>query len=240
MPIEGGGFDSLENIICNELRFTLSVRSDRLTQSGRPISGDYILSASRGRRGNGRWTISTPVRWQQFPEGVLDAKEAQDSAFENYVAEHGVLPTGTAAPDAQLIGLNDEAKVRLADLRGKIVFLEFWATWCGPCQEPLSNLQTLRQKHPDWKDRVAVITLSIDDELKQARDHLQKHGWTNTISVWAGPGGWRSEPAKSFRLSMVPTAYVLNREGKVAWAGSPREILDIGTMLDGMLRSQSN
>jgi thiol-disulfide isomerase/thioredoxin len=148
-----------------------------------------------------------------------------------------VLPPGTAAPDVQFVRIDNDSKVRLADFHGKVVLLEFWATWCGPCQEPMAKLQTLRQKHPSWKDRVEIIALSIDDEMKQARDHLQKRNWTNTFAAWAGPGGWRSDPAKSFRVSGVPTTYLLNGEGKVAWAGHPRD--DMANAVDALLRMDS-
>lgn len=226
-----GGIGSLENITCDQMRFTLSVRSDH------SISGDYVLSASGGRRGHGRWTISTPIRWQQFPEGVLDEAAASRSEFENFVAEHGVLPPGTPAPDVQFVRMDDDAKARLADFRGKIVLLEFWASWCGPCQAPMAKLQTLRQKHPDWKDQVEIVTVSIDDELKTARDHLNKRGWTNTVALWAGPGGWRSGAAKSFRVTGIPTTYLLNSQRKVAWAGHPGD--GLGATIDSLLRMGS-
>jgi thiol-disulfide isomerase/thioredoxin len=152
------------------------------------------------------------IRWEQFPDGLLGEKELADLAFENYVEEHGALPPGTTAPDAGFVRLDDGTNVKLSDFRGKVVVLEWWATWCGPCQKPVAELQTLQAQHPEWKDRVKIIALSIDDELLQARAHLAKR---------AGPSGWMSAPAKQFRLHGVPTCYVIDAQGKVVQAGSP-------------------
>jgi hypothetical protein len=82
-------------------------------------------------------------------------------------------------------------------------------------------LQTIRQEHPDWKEQVAIVPLSIDDTLQQVRDYLQKRGWTNTFNVWAGDGGWASAPSKTFRVSGVPTTYIIDAQGKIVIAGHP-------------------
>ena len=51
--------------------------------------------------------------------------------------------------------------------------------------------------------------------------HAQRRGWTNTFNVWAGPGGWQAAPAKVFRVTGVPTCYIIDPDGKIAWAGHP-------------------
>jgi hypothetical protein len=85
----------------------------------------------------------------------------------------------------------------------------------------MAELQTLKKEHPEWQDRVQLIALSIDDGLREVRAHLAKRGWTNSFNAWAGPGGWMSAPAKQFRLRMVPTCYVIDAQGDIAWAGHP-------------------
>jgi len=165
-PYMRGGYGSVDGITAGPLRFTLSVKSDQKSKAGHPIAGEYTLTTSDGQRGPARWIIEDKIRWEQFPDGLLGEKELADLAFENYVGEHGALPPGTAAPDVGFVRLDDETKVKLSDFRGKVVVLEWWATWCGPCQKPMAELQTLQAQHPEWKDRVTILALSIDDEMR--------------------------------------------------------------------------
>jgi thiol-disulfide isomerase/thioredoxin len=220
-PYMRGWYGAVDGITAEPLQFTFTVKSNQKSKAGRPIAGDYTLTTGMGQRGPARWTIEDKIRWEKFPEGLLGEKQLAELAFENYVEQYGALPPGTAAPDAGFVRVDNETDVRLSDFRGKVVVLEWWAIWCGPCQGPTAELQTLRKQHPEWQDRVELITLSIDDGLRGVRAHLAARGWTNTFNGWAGPGGWRSAPAKQFRLHAVPTCYVLDPQGRVVQAGSP-------------------
>jgi thiol-disulfide isomerase/thioredoxin len=138
------------------------------------------------------------------------------------------LPKGAAAPDARLVRLAGNEPEQLADHKGKIVVLAFWATWCAPCQESMAELQTYAEKHPEWKDKVVLLTVSVDEKKEDAAEHLKARGWDKTRNVWVD-----TQAIKAYHVNGIPMIYVITADRKIAAAG---HALDIPETVKALLK----
>jgi thiol-disulfide isomerase/thioredoxin len=111
------------------------------------------------------------------------------------------------APAFQLTGL-DGKPVTLADSRGKVILLNFWATWCGPCRAEIPDLVELQNK---YKDRLQILGLVVDDD---DQDAIQKFVAEFAINY---PVALATDDlrAQYGGIPALPTSFVLDAEGRV-------------------------
>jgi cytochrome c-type biogenesis protein len=118
---------------------------------------------------------------------------------------------GEAAPDYGAPTLTGDS-VNLAGLRGKVVLLNVWATWCIPCRKEIPELQTLHQQYA--ARGLQVVGVSVDDGHadREVRDFVNEFGVTYTIL---------RDPSEtvfsSFFIPGVPASFLIDRNGTVVW-----------------------
>lgn len=117
------------------------------------------------------------------------------------------LKPGDAAPELSLATL-DGKPISLAALRGKVVLIDFWASWCAPCKEEMPFLEGLYKR---MRSRgLVVMGVSVDSERDNAKDFIAKMKVSFPI-VHDG----KHAIADRFKPPRMPTSYLLDRQGKV-------------------------
>jgi peroxiredoxin len=137
------------------------------------------------------------------PQGAKDAAEVAAAKEENPAA----ALEGKAAPDFTLEGM-DGKPVKLADLKGSVVVLDFWATWCPPCRKGLPHLDKLYQANKGKGLKAFAVDLKeTKDEVKQFVEQT-KLG----VPVLLDTDG---KVAESYKVSGIPQTVVIGKDGKV-------------------------
>jgi cytochrome c biogenesis protein CcmG/thiol:disulfide interchange protein DsbE len=122
-------------------------------------------------------------------------------------AKYEPLAVGKPAPDFSLTDLNDK-HYRLSDFRGKVVFLNFWATWCKPCREEMPSMEILSKNFE--KDGLVILAVSIDRVTTTKDIPPFIKGMNLTFPVLVDSWGKTDKPYK--RMG-VPETFIIDQQG---------------------------
>lgn len=128
-------------------------------------------------------------------------------------ADGGRLQAGDRMPDLMLQGL-DGRSASLHDYAGRVVLLNFWATWCAPCRSEMDSLQQLSQRMPEMQ--LAVLGVAVDEDANLVREHVRRGGWQFARFVDPDQVLTRSRLA----VDALPRTYVIGRDGRIELAVS--------------------
>lgn len=105
----------------------------------------------------------------------------------------------------------DGKELKISDLRGKVVLIDFWATWCAPC---VAELPTLKRAHEKFADKgLVIVGISFDEKAETARKFADKRG-LSWPQAWV-KGAEKSELAKLYGVEAVPATFLVSPSGKV-------------------------
>lgn len=137
---------------------------------------------------------------------------------------------GKKAAEFSLPAVNGET-VALQNLRGKVVLLNFWATWCGPCRQELPELARLQEK---FRQRgLMVVAVTVDNEVENVQAFLKKYD-VKLQALWDK----KKKVADAYAVEKMPSSYLLDRNGVVRFIHrgyTPEALKRIEAEIDDLL-----
>ncbi|MCB2153844.1 TlpA family protein disulfide reductase [bacterium] len=169
------------------------------------------------------------------PSMTLAQDEANAAAAAEATAgwSEGETPEiGTQFPQFQGYTY-DGNLVSLKDYRGKVVLIDFWATWCAPCRAELPNVRDVYAKYHDKGFDIVAISLDVKEGGKLPEFYANKETALPWPSIYDGKG-WDSELANRFGVKAIPATFVLDKDGTIVATDARGAKLwrEVGTRVD--------
>ena len=155
---------------------------------------------------------------------IEEGQKIETSSTQVSAAKGSGLGINQTAPDFTLKTLDDK-EVKLSDYRGKIVILNFWATWCPPCKEEIPQMEKYykTQAKDEGVEILAVNLTNSDKDKGYIRDFVKSHEMTFPVLL-----DENGEVQKQYEIMTIPTTFFIDKNGKI-------QKKTIGPMDQGMM-----
>ncbi len=155
-----------------------------------------------------------------FNENVKD--EEYIAKVTESVANWKKLAKGEEAPGFSYPNMEGQ-NVALSDFKGKYVYIDVWATWCGPCRAELPHLEELQEKYASNKD-IVFTSVSIDEDTDAWRKMVTEKEMMGVQLL--ADNAWDSDICKDYMIKGIPRFILVDREGKIMDSKAPRPSSD--------------
>ena len=162
----------------------------------------------------------------------LNSIDPMLNSYRSYInadlAMKRALPKGAPSPTFDDYENINGEKTSLSDLKGKYVYIDVWATWCGPCKAEIPFLKTVEKNYHG--KNIAFVSMSIDDDRshdgswEKANEDwrkMVKEKDLGGIQIFA-PNGWNSEFVQNYKVDGIPRFILVDPEGNIVSASAPR------------------
>jgi len=145
------------------------------------------------------------AQFEKFVQ-MRPAADVERQRALRYISQPELARARMAPPFA--VTTLDGKRVSLDDFKGKVVLLDFWATWCGPCREALPHMRTIAKKFEGQP--LVVLSVSLDSDEQEWKDFIEKNQMT-----WLHyrDGGYDGPVSKLFSVEAIPHTFTIDADG---------------------------
>lgn len=152
-------------------------------------------------------------------------------SVENYYASklelRAAFPIGSPSPVFENYENHKGGSTSLSDLKGKYVYVDVWATWCGPCKREIPSLKELESKYHG--KNIEFVSISVDDARRSGSDEKAYESWKTMVSEENLTGiqlfadkAWQSDFVQAYQINGIPRFILIDPAGNIVSADAPR------------------
>ncbi|OUR91809.1 hypothetical protein A9Q87_08355 [Flavobacteriales bacterium 34_180_T64] len=165
---------------------------------------------------------------------IADGAKNMEGTIKSYkgylsgkIALLEAMPKGMASPVFENYINHKGGNTSLSDLKGKYVYVDVWATWCGPCKREIPSLKKIEEQYHG--KNIEFVSISVDDEKRSGTKEKAFEAWTKMVNDKELGGiqlfsdnAWQSDFVKNYKINGIPRFILIDPEGNVVSPDAPR------------------
>ncbi|WP_168196208.1 TlpA family protein disulfide reductase [Echinicola soli] len=195
----------------------IEMRRDYILEDEDEALKDYLLAKlaldAISYYGDEAAALAYDTYLEKYPDSPFkEYLEAVNKKWEKLAKGKPAIEVEGSAPDG--------SKVKLSDFEGKVIYLDTWATWCGPCRGEFPAAKKLKEEYKDQKD-VVFMYASIDSDKEAWEKYLKEDPDFKGIHLYVD-GAWQSDLCHDYMINAIPRYILIDKNGNIANVKAPR------------------